>query len=231
MIRGASRGDMPASRVCVLLTALALAGCAPKPKLASYRILVRTESDPGVPLAGAELRLQGRTLAKSDENGRAWADLEGTLGDTITLELSCPEGYRSTAEPLLVLLRPLDADVQGQRPEFHRTCPPLSRQLVVAVRANHGPDLPLLYRGREIARTDRNGAAHAVLVAAPGDTVDLTLDTSAEGNKQLMPQHPELRLTMPERDEIVVFDQSFTRPKPKFVPKPKPAAPELPLRL
>jgi hypothetical protein len=36
-----------------------------------------------------------------------------------------------------------------------------------------------------------------------------------------MPQNPELKVTVPERDEIVVFDQAFTRPPPKRKPHKK----------
>lgn len=224
------RGVMFSRRVWVVVTLLAaLSGCAAKPKPPRYRITVQSESDPGVPLEGVALRVHDKTLATSDATGRALADLDGTPGDTVALDVSCPEGFRSPEAPLVVLLRPLDAE--GRRPEFQVSCPPLLRQLVVAVRANRGPDLPLLYRGREIARTDRHGAAHALLTAAPGDTLSLTLDTSKDANSQLMPQHPELRVTMPERDDVVVFEQTFTRPKPKFVPKPKPPEPELPHRL
>jgi hypothetical protein len=102
---------------------------------------------------------------------------------------------------------------------------------VVAVRAVRGPDLPLYYLGREIARTDRHGAAHALLMAAPGDTLSLTLDTSAPQHAQLMPQRPELRLTMPEHDDLVVFDQAFTLPKPKPRPRKPPELPSLPQRI
>jgi hypothetical protein len=111
-----------------------------------------------------------------------------------------------------VLLRPIAE--RGKRPEYHVLCPPLTRNLVLAVRASNGPNLPVRYLGKEIARTDSAGAAHALLKVSPGDTLTLTLDTSE--NAALMPQQPELKVTVPERDDIVVFDQTFTRPKPKI---------------
>jgi hypothetical protein len=104
------------------------------------------------------------------------------------------------------------------------------RSLVISVRAPNGPDLPLKYLGKEIARTDANGAAHALLKVAPGESFNLVLDTSAPEAQQLRPQNPELRVTVPERDDIVVFEQQFTRPVVK-APKRKAKEPVGPVRI
>jgi hypothetical protein len=45
-----------------------------------------------------------------------------------------------------------------------------------------------------------------------------------------MPQNPELKLTVADRDDLLVFDQAFTRPKPKPRPR-KPPEPEGPQRI
>jgi hypothetical protein len=190
----------------------------------SYHIIVRVESDPGVPLSAAGLRADGRPLASSDEHGTITTDLLGQAGDTITLTVACPAGYRTPGEPLMVLLSP-DFELARRR-EFRVRCPPLTRKLVVAVRATNGPNLPVRYLGHEIARTDATGAAHALLSAVPGDALTLTLDTSAPENAQMMPQHPELTVNVPERDELVVFDQSFTRSQAKAKPRQRPPSEE-----
>jgi hypothetical protein len=212
---------------------LSMAGCTllvacqpvqPKP----YPIAVRVQSDPGVQLPGAKLWLRGATISETDEQGVAHASLQGAPGDVLLIDVACPEGYKSPEMPLRVLLKPLGAG--SQRPEFQVSCPPLFRHVVVAVRTQNASDLPVHYLGREIARTDRSGAAHAVLEASPGDTLALTLNTEEPRHKQLMPQNPELRVTVPERDEIIVFDQQFTAPKPKIKPKPKKPKPALPIR-
>jgi hypothetical protein len=199
----------------------------------TYHIVVRVESDPGTPLSGAELSREGRRLATTDDHGMLTATLKGNPGDKIPLTVACPAGYRTPLEPLSVLLRA--AAERGKHPEFRVRGPPLTRNLVVAVRATNGPDLPLRYLGQEIARTDATGAAHALLRAAPGDALALTLDTSAPEHAQLMPQHPELKINVPERDELVVFDQTFTRPKPKIKRHkrltPPPAEPVGPVRI
>jgi hypothetical protein len=201
--------------------ALVACACAPPPKRQPYNVDVHFLSDPGVPLAGATLQRGGNSLGQSGDDGLLALALEGQPGDTIELQPECPSGYRTPTAPLAVLLREL-----ASRPEYTIACPPLTRTLVIAVRAQQGPHLPLRHLGTELARTDAAGVAHAVLQAKPGDTLTLTLDTSAQ--PELMPQQPELRVHVPERDELFVFDQAFHRPKPKAVPRkpPEPSGPQ-----
>ena len=221
---------MPMKRLSALLLVAALSGCAPKVR-PTYRVVVHVESDPGVPLAGVNFSSAGLTLGQSNAAGEFSTELQGDPGDVVPIDLQCPEGHRSPAEPLSVLLRRIEE--RDQVPEFQVKCPPATRQLVIAVRANNGVDLPLRYLGQEIARTSANGAAHAVLRAAPGDTLTFTLDTSAPRDAKLMPQQPELKVTVPERDDVVLFDQPFIKPKPKPKPPkpPPPPPPEGPQRI
>jgi hypothetical protein len=202
------------------LAILLIASCAKAPA-ASYGVSVRAESDPQKPLAHVRITSRGAPLGETDADGLLRFALTGSAGDVVPLETQCPEGHRSP-KPLSVVLRPL-AD---GRPEFRVACQPLTRAIVVAVRAQNGVDLPLRYLGQEIARTDGSGAAHALLDVPPGETVTLTLDTSAQA--KLMPQHPELKVVVPERDEIVVFDEKFKLPKPphKKRPPPEPTGPQ-----
>lgn len=205
--------------VLCAVASLVDASCTHSARQISHRIRVNVVSDPGVPLAAAELFAGSRSLARSDEAGTIDVALPGRPGDVVQLQLRCPEGYRTPDDSLSVLLREPLREPRERPPEFTLACPPLTRTLVVAVRADRGPSLPLRYLGEEVARTDASGAAHALLRAKPGDALTLTLDTSAE--PQLMPQQPELKLSVPDHDELVVFDQAFTRPKPKLKPLPK----------
>jgi hypothetical protein len=210
-----------------LCTLVVLAGCAPEAWQTSQRIRVNVVSDPGVPLAAAELHAGTHRLARSDHNGTMEVELPGKPGDVAKLGLSCPPGYRAQESELSVLLR--EPQAQERPPEFSLACPPLTRTLVVAVRADRGANLPLRYLGEELARTDASGVTHALVQAKPGDALTLTLDTSAE--PQLMPQHPELKLSVPDHDDLVVFDQAFKRPKEKRKPvPPKPPEPTGPER-
>jgi hypothetical protein len=200
--------------VCALLASSAGAACGARSET-PLTIAVLAERDPGVPLAGVRLALAGKPVANSDANGRARVSLHGQPGDVFELTVRCPEGF-SSPPPIAVVLRPLAE--ASKIPEYRAPCAPRTRSLVVAVRAERGPNLPLRYLGREIARTDASGAAHALLEVEPDRPLRFVLDTSAPEHAQLRPQDPELKLIMPGRDEVALFEQTFTvaeAPRPK----------------
>jgi len=182
---------------------------------------VQIESDPGKPLAGVPIALDGSVLGRSDARGHARLVLNGSPGDVVELSVSCPAGHRAAGKPLSVVLRALAEP--GQVPQYRALCAPLVRSLVVAVRAERGGNLPVKYLGREVARTDAAGAAHALLEVEPDQPVSVVLDTSAPEHAQLRPQNPELKLVMPARDELALFEQTFTlaeAAKPRRKPRP-----------
>jgi hypothetical protein len=196
------------------------AACAPPPAH-HYPVLVRIESDPAVPLAGAVLTHDGRALGTSDADGLLALTLSGPVGEQVALEVACPPGFRSSDPPMLVVLRAV-AD-PARRPEYRARCRPELRSLVVTVRAPNAVHVPLRYLGKEIARTDAQGAANALLRLAPNESAKLLLDTSAPEHRWLRPQNPELKVSMPDRDDVVLFEQPFVVDAPK---KPRPPAPE-----
>jgi hypothetical protein len=208
------------------LLALLCAACA-TPAAPSYRVLVRVESDPGVPLAGALIRRDGRTLGESDARGELALQLKGPPGSELALEVLCPRGSRSGHQVVAVALRPWTD--RTRRPEYAVQCRPERRSLVVAVRAPNAAHVPLRYLGREIARTDAQGAAHGLLELPPDEIAKLTLDTSAPEHRWLRPRNPELKVSVPDHDEVVLFDQPFVVDAPKK-PRPRVLPPELPRR-
>lgn len=194
------------------------AGCAPKPPT-RFEVIVRVESEPGQGLAGAELSLDGRALATTDAQGSVQLQLSGAAGDVHNVHVACPAGFRAPDRALPVVLRPL---LGARKPEYRARCRPLLQSVVIAVRAQPGAHLPLRFLGREIARTDDNGVCHALLKLPAGETATFSLDTSAPEHARLLPKNPELKLSVPERDELVIFDQNFKREPERKRPRPKP---------
>lgn len=185
-------------------------GCARK-ESATYQVLVRVESDPGKPLPGARVAIQGNEQGISNDQGVVALRLAGAPGEVVVVDTTCPSEYRPPKAPLSIVLRRTTED---RHPEFRVSCPPIKRTMVLAVRAQNGADLPVRYLGKEIARTDHVGAAHALLAVDPGETVTVVLDTAAPQHARLMPQNPELKVVIPERDELVILDQTFRVPAP-----------------
>lgn len=207
-------------RSCQFALVLALTGCAAK-QAPSFALAIRVESDPGQALGGVAVALLRRPLGVTDDTGVLATSLRGLPGETVELSVICPTGYRSPTPQLIVRLRQLAE--REKRPEYRVLCAPTVRTLVLAVRANGAPQVPVHILGEEIARTDKDGVAHARLLLAPGETIIVKLDTSDKQHATLMPHDPELRIVMPEHDEVVLIDQTFKRPAP---PKRARRAPE-----
>ena len=73
--------------------------------------------------------------------------------------------------------------------------------------AERAPSLACCYLGREVARSDASGVAHLVIEAETDKTIELTIDTSEQ--PALRPKSPTARFRMPNRDDVVVLEQSF----------------------
>lgn len=147
-------------------------------------------------------------MGLTDEAGSARLQLAGIEGTKTPLAVRCPPGYRQPAAPIPVLLKTL---ALGSRlPEYSASCAPERRRIVVAVRAENGAALPILYLGREIARTDSLGTGHVLLELEPRSQVELTLATDAGDSARLRPKNPSLKVIVGDRDEIFSFAPRFS---------------------
>jgi hypothetical protein len=180
-----------------------------------YELIVRVSSGPSRSLEGARVSSKGRELGVTDSTGAVTVQARGREGDMFPVDIACPPGHRAPP-PLLVPLRQVGREGSGQvvRPEFAAVCTPLTQSIVVAVRAEGGPHLPLMHMGRELCRTDASGAAHVLLDVALEDVVELTLDTS--GQPSLRPRNPILRVQPGLEDAITAISQELTvQPQPR----------------
>ena len=205
-------------RALVIPVALTVAGCSmfdpavPPPQ----EVLIRVEADPGKPIKGADLFFNGQKIASTDDTGLGKLRLTGKDGETFDVVVKCPEGYVSPNRAVSVMLRRLAEP--GKKPEYAALCPPTTRLIVVAVRAEGGPNLPVMYLGREVARTDPSGAAHVLLRLRPDEQFDLLLDTNEKGNERLRPQNPRTAFFVKQKDDVFTFDQKFSLEAIRRVP-------------
>jgi hypothetical protein len=200
-----------------------------EPKQQPFQVQVGVDSDPGVPLAGAQLSIGGALQGTTDSAGLAAVLLQGKEGDRVELSVKCPADYESPAGPLVVGLRRF---AQGSpAPHFEVRCPPTFRTVLVGLRVENGPGLPVRYLGRTVARTDESGAALFALHARPSEQVEVTLST-AESADPLRPQDPKFTFVTKDADDFVLLDQSFTVEKKKVTyVRPAPAGPPRPTPL
>ncbi len=176
-------------------------------------VLIRVTGDPGQPIKDATVTFNGQKVSQSGPDGVAQLKLSGKDGEVFEVSVACPEGYLSPSRPVQVVLKRL-ADAT-KKPEYAVSCPPSQRTVIVAVRADNGSNLPVLYLGREVARTDAAGAAHVMLKLKPDEQFDLVLGTG--DNDRLRPQNPFASFVVKERDEVFTFDQRFELEKKKAV--------------
>jgi hypothetical protein len=185
------------------------AGCGSESKeKPPVEVLIKVESDPGKPIKGANILFNGKPIATTDDTGSARLTLNGNEGDTYDVNVKCPPGHQSPTKSLSIPLRRLTDP--SKTPEYELACPPMTRTIVIAVRAENGANLPIMHLGREVARTDTSGAATVLLENLDADSqFELKLDTTEKGNEQLRPQNPASVYTIKRSDDVFTFDQKF----------------------
>jgi hypothetical protein len=207
-----SRAFQAARLACVLALATSCAALEPPPPPAQV-VVVRVESDPGKPLTDVVVSFSGKKIGVTDGDGVAEIQLAGAEGEVFQVSVTCPKGFESPTTPIRITYRRLAES--SKRPQYDVQCPPKTRTVVVAVRADGAANIPVTLLGREIARTDGSGAAHVVLTLEPGEQFALQLDTSADEFSGLKPQNPVASFGVGHQDDIFTFDQKFEAKKKK----------------
>ena len=197
-----------------LLGVVMLSGCAgvtlEPPPPPPFKVAFAVEGDPGLPITGALVTRNEKTVATTGADGRAELTLNGADGETVDTSIKCPDGHTSPPHPISIRLARTG---DGRAPVFKVTCPPTQRHVVVAVKAENGPNLPVVYLGKVITRTDASGAAHFAIQAPPGGQFQVMLDTGDD--KRLSPPSPTKPFTVGSVDDIFVFEQKFDVEKKK----------------
>jgi hypothetical protein len=174
------------------------------------RLSVRTQSTDGTALAGVILELDGHRVT-SDADGAIALTVSGNEGERREISVVCPENYEASSPRLTISVRkPTSA---SKSYAYEVSCTPLRHEVVIAVRAIRGPDLPVLYLGSEIARTNEDGVAHALVTVPAGESLRITL-ASDEGG--LLPRNPTFDFPAVERDEVLSISEVF-----EPIPQPK----------
>lgn len=184
-----------------------------------YAVTVLVDGPSGSLSAVPVLR-DGTPLGTTAADGRLTVRLRGAEGDVARVSVTCPPGHEAPPAPTPI---PLYRLTDPERPPLYRVaCRRNVNTVVVAVRATNGPHLPVLYLGKEVARTDESGAAHVGLELPPGERFELTLDTRGAGSERLRPANPTAVFVAKGQDELVFFDQRFDAPKPRGGGRPGP---------
>lgn len=188
----------------------AVFGCKEQP-IAPFKLIVHVDSDPGQALSDLSIMFNDTEVKKTDAKGDALIETRRPDGEVVTLMVKCPADS-APAEPVRVTVR----RTEGQAiTKFERACRPLMRSIAVVVRADNGPNLPVMYLNNEVARTDASGAAHYAVRLRVNEPFTITLNTKADD--KLRPPNPSIPLIVGESDEVKLINIKFEREKPRIL--------------
>jgi len=206
----------------LLLSSWALGGCEDQTPHLTLTLALEARDDDDHPVAGARFWLDGQQLGQSDARGALRARLRGQPGQRFALTIACPAAYRTPqAERELSLSQLRDA-----RPlQLTARCQPLSRRaaLIVSARGVAGARLPVLVDGRSAGQLEPDGTAHILITRRPHSEIRVGLDSRLQ--PALVPRNPVRSFRLGDADEILLFDQDFSRPKRRTRHRPPPASP------
>lgn len=197
--------------VFALALPLLIVGCAKPAPPEPFLISIKVDSDPGEPVAGANVSRVNGLLGTTNEEGKVMLKLSGIEGEVTDVMVTCPEGYQSPTKPLGIRLTRLAE--KSKFPEYGVLCPPAVRRVVVAIRADNGPNLPVMYLDKAVARTDAAGAASFLLAVPPGLPFTVALDTSERAD--IKPLNPSKLFVANTQDDVLLFDQKLEVEKKK----------------
>jgi hypothetical protein len=188
------------------------------PKREPFEVQVNAVSDPDTPLAGASILAGNRVVGVTADGGAAKLRIAGDEGDRIDLAIKCPVNFESPSKALTVSLRRFAPG--SPVPQFEVRCPPAVRTVVVGIRAENGPSLPVVFLGRTVATTDVSGAAVFSVQVKPSEQVEVTVSTADPAAEMLRPQSPTLTFVSKDYDDFVILDVNFTKAKKQFSSAP-----------
>lgn len=190
-------------------------------------LVVRVADHRGLPVGGARVTLDGDMAGITGEDGVAGFVLSRPDGSKAGIALGCPDDLIPAGDPreevTVRRLSPVTPAVRGPAAiELDFTCVPALREQLLVIRADGRGGLPVIVDGEVGAKTGDSGTAHLVISQAPGEEIEVVLDTSAR--EELRPRSPARRLSIPAESRIILFDQRFEERRTRAPRKRRAAA-------
>jgi hypothetical protein len=203
-------------RLVVVAGLTLLFGCSSKqPEPAPFTIELRALNGEGAPLAGVAFSLGKKTAGVTGTDGRVVQKVTGDEGSSLRVGVTCPASHDPPPElPVVRLTRTRSIDARAaQALPVEVRCERRQSDIVVVVKAERGPRLPVLIDGKPVTTTDDDGLAHVLLRRARAEkTLQVSLDTG--GRTALRPVSPGRTYELDGRDAVVLFEQAFVTTTP-----------------
>jgi hypothetical protein len=191
------------------------------PILKPFQVQLQAKSDDGEPVSGAMFSINNVNLGASSVDGKLLQTVRGADGQSVLVNLTCPDGYNNPekATPLkLTEVRKVN-ELASATLGLELTCTRKMIDVIVVVRTENAPSLPVDIGGKNQGITDEFGNAHIHLRVERGTrTMSVTLGTLA--SPTLRPQNPSRVFELEDKDTLVLLEQSFTveRKRPSVRP-------------
>jgi hypothetical protein len=191
----------------------ALAGC--NEEAGKFPVVVMAMSDDGKPMPDLPVTIGRSPAGKTDAEGRLRVRVVGKEGQKLAVAVTPPKGYRlATPDSTLVLRRLADIEGGSGRPlpiEHVVKLSPLEREYAVLIRVGVA-GLPVQTFGTQQAITNEKGVAMFLYRGAPGDELQVKIDTAT--HPELRPQNPQTSFLLAQRSEAYVVKEKFSTYKP-----------------
>jgi hypothetical protein len=190
--------------LAALLLVLVLASACESRESREAQLVLNVRDDVGRPLSGVSVRVDGTRVGSTDRRGEVRAIIRAQEKARVLLGVDCAEGYRP--------LEPRDVPLQRGRASplaFELVCRPSTRKLAVVVRAPGAEGLTVRADGAPLGTVGADGTLHALVMRPPDADLRLSIDTSSV--PELIPQNPAQLIRVPDRDELILFDQALVR--------------------
>ncbi|MBN2342706.1 MAG: hypothetical protein JXX29_16805 [Deltaproteobacteria bacterium] len=199
-----------------------LVGCTSKPVYREFAVDVNVVDDEQIPVSSAIVTFSTLDSKKpfpkkqrTDKNGTAHFSFWGTKGESLKASVQCPNRWTPASDTLVELRSRALTTIDGKKikPEqITFVCIPPQKKHVVVVQTRGAHRLTVKYNGKSAAMTDAQGIAQFAIQGAPGQLIQLALDTSSQPH--LRPQMPVRQLTLPAKRRFLIFEQTFSTVSP-----------------
>jgi hypothetical protein len=196
-------------KLAVLVVAAALMGGCNE-EAGKFPVVISAVTDDGKPMPDLPVTIGRSPAGKTGADGKLQMRVVGKEGQKLAVGVQVPKGYRlATPDSTLVLRRLADIEAGGGRTlpiEHVVKLSPLEREYAVLVRVGVA-GLPILTFGTQQAVTNDKGVAMFLYRGAPGDELQVKIDTSAK--PELRPQNPQSNFLLVAKAEAYVVKEKF----------------------